>query len=187
MKQCKSPSTFSGLSRHLLASGQVSVYREEHERLNTIHLNSGRMKELSIPPEMKRDEFNRPGAWRTDGMWRLSGGGGPSIRLRIRCSHHPCDKSHGDHCFCSRWERGGGNSWRFSICSPPGQRDPPFARVPPSLCISSGKMLQTQLLYRSHWKNRFFFFNIYELAGCGRMNEMVKTLSFGGNICKSFM
>ena len=114
-------------------------------------------------------------------------GGGPSIRLRIRCSHHPCDKSHGDHCFCSRWERGGGNSWRFSICSPPGQRDPPFARVPPSLCISSGKMLQTQLLYRSHWKNRFFFFNIYELAGCGRMNEMVKTLSFGGNICKSFM
>ena len=33
----------------------------------------------------------------------------------------------------------------------------------------------------------FFFFNIYELAGCGRMNEMVKTLSFGGNICKSFM
>ena len=74
MNQCKSPSAFSGLSRHLLASGQVSVYREEHERLNTIHLNSGRMKELSIPPEMKRDEFNRPGAWRTDGMWRLSGG-----------------------------------------------------------------------------------------------------------------
>ena len=43
---------------------------EEHEQLNTIHLHSGRMMELSIPPEMKQDECNRTVVWRADGVWR---------------------------------------------------------------------------------------------------------------------
>ena len=67
-EQYKNPSAFSGLSRHLLANGQVSIYREEQEGLNTILLLSGRMMGLSIPPEMKQDGFNRTGAWRAEGL-----------------------------------------------------------------------------------------------------------------------
>lgn len=67
-KQYKNPSAFSGLSRRLLADGQVSVYREEQEGLDTMLLLSGRMMGLSSPPEMKQDGFNRTGTWRADAV-----------------------------------------------------------------------------------------------------------------------
>lgn len=55
MEQYISPSAFRGVSRHLRANGQVSVCEAGHKGLDIIHLHSGRMVGLLLPPGRRRD------------------------------------------------------------------------------------------------------------------------------------
>ena len=157
---------------------------EEHEQLNTIHLHSGRMMELSIPPEMKQDECNRTVVWRADGVWRwgvLASGWGLGVRITHAVRPLVTTASGPD----GKGDVGTPEDCLYAVLLV--KETHPLPEHLPHFAFPLGRCWKLGCFIEHIGRMDFFFFNVFGLDGWGRMNEMVKTLSFGGSIWKSFV